>query len=120
MSQPLVSVLMAARNRERFIGDAVASVLQQDYERLELIAVENASEDEALKVVKALRRAIAEQFVRTAVREPAKSNLTAARWLTAGFRQHPSTDVRFPSVFVRKRVRGAVEAVTFPSAETGR
>ena len=45
MSRPLVSVLMAARNHERYAADAAASVLNQDYEPLELIAVDDASDD---------------------------------------------------------------------------
>jgi glycosyltransferase involved in cell wall biosynthesis len=46
MSGPLVSVLMAARNHERFAADAATSVLDQDYERLELIAIDDASDDD--------------------------------------------------------------------------
>jgi glycosyltransferase involved in cell wall biosynthesis len=45
MSEPLVSVLMAARNHERYAEAAVRSVLDQDYERLELIAVDDVSDD---------------------------------------------------------------------------
>lgn len=51
MTQPLVSVLMAARNHAAFAGDAVASVLDQDYERLELIAIDDASDDETPDVL---------------------------------------------------------------------
>jgi glycosyltransferase involved in cell wall biosynthesis len=45
MTQPRVSVLMAARNHAAFAADAVASVLEQDYEPLELIAIDDASDD---------------------------------------------------------------------------
>jgi glycosyltransferase involved in cell wall biosynthesis len=41
----MVSVLMAARNHERYAADAAASVLEQDYDCLELIAVDDASDD---------------------------------------------------------------------------
>lgn len=51
MPEPLVSVLMAALNHERFAADAVASVLQQDYERLELIAIDDASDDATAEVL---------------------------------------------------------------------
>jgi glycosyltransferase involved in cell wall biosynthesis len=51
MTQPLVSVLMAARNHAAFAGDAVASVLDQDYEPLELIAIDDASDDETADVL---------------------------------------------------------------------
>jgi glycosyltransferase involved in cell wall biosynthesis len=36
---------MAARNHERYAADAVASVIEQDYEPLELIAIDDASDD---------------------------------------------------------------------------
>ena len=45
MSEPLVSVLMAARNHARYAADAASSILDQDYERLELIAIDDASDD---------------------------------------------------------------------------
>ena len=51
MTEPLVSVIMAARNHEAFAADAVASVLSQDYERLELIAVDDASDDATADVL---------------------------------------------------------------------
>jgi glycosyltransferase involved in cell wall biosynthesis len=49
--EPLVSVLMAALNHERFAADAVRSVLDQDYERLELIAIDDASDDSTAEVL---------------------------------------------------------------------
>jgi glycosyltransferase involved in cell wall biosynthesis len=51
MSEPSVSVLMAALNHERFATDAAASVLHQDYERLELIAIDDASDDATADVL---------------------------------------------------------------------
>ena len=45
MSGPLVSVLMAALNHEDFAADAARSVLDQDYDRLELIAIDDVSDD---------------------------------------------------------------------------
>jgi len=50
-NQPLVSVLMAALNHERFAEAAVRSVLDQEYERLELIAIDDASDDSTAEVL---------------------------------------------------------------------
>lgn len=52
--QPLVSVIMAARDAARTIDAAIASVLHQSYDRLELIVVDDASADDT--------RAIAERW----------------------------------------------------------
>lgn len=51
MTRPVVSVLMAARNHAPFVADAVASVLEQDYEPLELVAIDDASDDETPDVL---------------------------------------------------------------------
>jgi len=53
VSRPLVSVLMAARNHEHYAADAVASIVGQEYERLELIAVDDASDDATADVLDA-------------------------------------------------------------------
>ncbi len=42
---------MAARNHEAFAADAVASVLDQAYERLELVAIDDASDDATADVL---------------------------------------------------------------------
>jgi glycosyltransferase involved in cell wall biosynthesis len=51
VSESLVSVLMAARNHEGYAVEAVRSVLDQDYERLELIAIDDASDDGTAEVL---------------------------------------------------------------------
>jgi glycosyltransferase involved in cell wall biosynthesis len=45
MNHPVVSIIMPARNVEKYIGDAVRSVLKQSYDYWELIIVENDSSD---------------------------------------------------------------------------
>jgi glycosyltransferase involved in cell wall biosynthesis len=55
MSAPAVSVLMPVYNGERFIREAVASVLGQTWRDLELVVVDDGSSDRSLDIVEAFR-----------------------------------------------------------------
>ncbi|HVM87583.1 MAG TPA: glycosyltransferase family 2 protein [Puia sp.] len=47
---PLVSVLMTAYNREKYIGQAIESVLASSYTNFELIIVDDGSRDDTVKI----------------------------------------------------------------------
>ena len=49
-SAPLVSVVMATRNAERFLSQALDSVAAQTYEPLELIVVDKSSADGSVEI----------------------------------------------------------------------
>ncbi len=53
MAQPLISVLMPAFDRERFIGAAVESVLTQTHRDFELVIVDDGSSDRTIEVATA-------------------------------------------------------------------
>ncbi|MCI8550029.1 MAG: glycosyltransferase [Lachnospiraceae bacterium] len=50
--QPLVSVIMPAYNGEKYIGEAIESILNQTHENLELIIVEDHSTDRTPEVIR--------------------------------------------------------------------
>ena len=50
MAEPLISVLMPAFNRERFIGAAVDSVLGQTHRDFELVIVDDGSTDRTVEI----------------------------------------------------------------------
>ena len=49
---PLVSVLITSYNREKYIEEAIQSVLSQDYPNFELIIVDDCSTDQTAKIIK--------------------------------------------------------------------
>src|ERR1044072_2203629 len=49
--EPLVSVVMPAYNAERFIGEAIESVLRQSYSNWELLVFDDESIDHTAEVV---------------------------------------------------------------------
>lgn len=50
--QPLVSVVMPVYNAERFVGDALKSILNQTYTKFEFIIIDDGSKDESLAIIK--------------------------------------------------------------------
>ena len=49
---PLISVMIGAYNAAPYVGETIASVLAQDYEPLELIVVDDGSDDGTAEIVK--------------------------------------------------------------------
>lgn len=56
MPNPLLSVLMTAYNREKYIGEAIESVLASTYPHFELIIVDDSSSDNTVAVAKKYER----------------------------------------------------------------
>jgi glycosyltransferase involved in cell wall biosynthesis len=55
-NEPLVSVLMTAYNREKYIAQAIESVLASTYSNFELIIVDDCSADNTLKIAETFQR----------------------------------------------------------------
>ena len=49
--EPKVSVILPARNEENFIGKCLDSLIKQDYENYEIIAIDDSSEDKTSKII---------------------------------------------------------------------
>ncbi|MCT7373975.1 glycosyltransferase family 2 protein [Chelativorans salis] len=57
MSAPLVSVLLPVYNAEPYLAAALESVLRQDYERLEIIAIDDGSTDRSAYILRQYQKA---------------------------------------------------------------
>ena len=55
MNNPLVSIIMPAHNDASFLSDSINSVLSQTHTNLELIIVDDASDDDSLSVIKSFK-----------------------------------------------------------------
>jgi glycosyltransferase involved in cell wall biosynthesis len=54
MNQPLATVICLCYNHERFVKEAIESVFQQNYSRIQLIIVDDYSQDRSVSVIKKL------------------------------------------------------------------
>lgn len=52
MTAPLVSVLMTAYNREKYVGDSIESVLAQQFTDFELLVVDDCSTDDTVAIAR--------------------------------------------------------------------
>jgi len=51
VSKPKVSIILPARNEERFIAKCLDTLLKQDYENYEIIAIDDSSEDATGEII---------------------------------------------------------------------
>jgi glycosyltransferase involved in cell wall biosynthesis len=66
-SNPLVSVLMTAYNREKYIGEAIESVINSTYQNWELIIVDDCSTDSTVDIAR--RYAATHQRIKVYINE---------------------------------------------------
>lgn len=64
MSTPLISVVIAAYNHERYVEEAIRSVMGQDWSRMELIVIDDGSTDGTWGVLQGMERECARRFER--------------------------------------------------------
>jgi len=62
-SRPLVSVLLPTYNQEDYIGEALESALQQDYENIEIVVGDDYSKDDTWEIVSEYEREYPEKIV---------------------------------------------------------
>lgn len=103
---PLVSIIVPFLNQERFIGEAIESVLAQNYENWELILVDDGSTDNSAKIVREFALSHPEKIY--LISHPKNLGASAARYtgiqITKGefITFLDSDDVFFPDTIERE------------------
>ena len=64
LDQPLVSMCIPVFNHERFVEHSIKSIIQQTYQNIELIIIDDGSSDASTRVIEGLLDACERRFVR--------------------------------------------------------
>lgn len=76
-NQPLVSVVIPCYNHEKFVQDSIQSVIDQTYQNIELIIIDDGSKDDSVRVIEQMISACEERFVRFTFRSRPNKGLSA-------------------------------------------
>lgn len=76
-SQPLVSIVIPSYNHEQFVKDSIQSVIDQDYENIELIVIDDGSKDSSVLKIEEMVESCQKRFIRFEFRSRANIGLSA-------------------------------------------
>ena len=76
-SQPLVSVVIPCYNHEKFVQDSIQSVIDQTYENIELIIIDDGSKDSSVEKIREMIELCEQRFVRFEFRSRTNIGLSA-------------------------------------------
>lgn len=117
MDYPLVSVVCLCYNHERFVREAIESVLTQTYPNVELIVVDDASVDGSVSVVESLvNRHPHIQFIKN------QKNLGNCKAFNIGFRKAKGDfviDLSTDDVLLPNRIEEGVKKLASSGREYG-
>lgn len=103
IAQPLISIIIPVYNAAHFLADAVASVLAQDYPKLEIIVVDDGSTDDIAQAVDALPVQV--RFLRQANAGPAAARNLGIRAASAELIAFLDVDDLWPDHSLEARVQ---------------
>lgn len=75
--EPLVSVVVPSYNHAKYIADTIKSIIDQDYENIELIVIDDGSQDASAKVIQEMVSACEKRFFRFEFRSRKNKGLCA-------------------------------------------
>lgn len=74
---PIVTVAIPCFNHEKFVQDAIKSIIKQDYKNIELIVIDDGSRDGSVEKIRAMIPACVERFLRFEFRHRKNEGLCA-------------------------------------------
>jgi len=77
--KPLVSVAIPCFNHERYVRECIKSVIDQDYDNIELIIIDDGSSDKSVEAINEMVAACRERFVRFEFRHRENKGLSATQ-----------------------------------------
>lgn len=76
-SMPLVSIVVPCYNHEKFVQECIQSIIDQDYQNIELIIIDDGSKDNSVKKIEAMRDVCEKRFTRFEFRHRSNKGLCA-------------------------------------------
>ena len=112
-NQPLVSVVIPCYNHENYVQDSIQSVINQTYQNIELIIIDDGSKDGSVEKIKEMIPACQESFIRFEFRHRPNKGLSATlnealEWCEGEFFSPLASDDRY----FRNKVLSQVEKIS--------
>ena len=77
IEQSLVSIIIPSYNHERFVCDSIRSVIDQSYQNIELIVIDDGSTDSSVEKIQGLIPLCEKRFIRFEFRHRPNKGLSA-------------------------------------------
>lgn len=75
--QPLLSIIVPCYNHEHYVQDCINSIINQDYQNIELIIIDDGSKDNSVQKIEEMRPLCEKRFVRFEFRHRPNKGLCA-------------------------------------------
>ncbi len=76
-NNPLVTVCIPSYNHARFVAESIQGIIDQTYQNIELIIIDDGSSDNSVEIIESFREACAARFSRFEIRSRPNKGLSA-------------------------------------------
>lgn len=113
-NQPLVSVVIPCYNHERFVQDCIQSVIDQTYENIELIIIDDGSKDHSVEKIQTMISKCEKRFARFEFRGRPNKGLSstlneALDWCNGEYYSAIASDDMYVKTKIEKQIKFLVE-----------